>query len=99
MLEDNTKLTVSQKRRITEYNKRKETPDHLSPSDSTLKRVARVYRKDKTLSTIHNSNDSAKNIKADLPLYDKSLYEEEPIEFSSKGWLIAQNNDSNIITI
>ncbi len=61
--------------------------------------MARIYRKDKTLSTIQNSNDSSKNIKADLPLYDKSLYEDEPIEFSSKGWLIAQNNDSNIITI
>ena len=61
--------------------------------------MARIYRKDKTISTIQNSNDSSKNIKADLPLYDKSLYEDELIEFSSKGWLIAQNNDSNIITI
>lgn len=79
MLEDNTKLTVSQKRRITEYNKRNETPDNLSPSDSTLKRVARTYRKEKTFSTIHNSNEFAKIIKTDPPLYDKSLYEDEPI--------------------
>lgn len=99
MLEENTNLTKSQKRRITEYNRRKEIPQQLSPSDSILKKGKKIYIKDYTFSTAHDSIDSVKKIKPQLPLYGKSSYEDEPIEFSSKGWLISQNNDSSIITI
>lgn len=47
-----------------------------------------------------NNEDSTK-LKTEMApkMFDKVDFEDEPINFSSKGWIIVQNNDSNIMTL